>query len=214
MFDRKLSRERLLVGIGGNSGVGKTTVAGELKRYGAKIIEADTLGWALLAKGTPQHKALLKEFGREILTKTGNIDRKALGSKAFASKANLNKLNKITHPALIVRVRKEIDRHKKGLVIVDAALLFLWGLDKDMDIAILVTAPERLKIKRLRDTGLSEEQVTQRLKLQEPDTKVWRRADFVLENSGSFAELKRKSRALWNFFYSNRYKVKAEPEQS
>ncbi len=205
MFDRKLSRERLLIGIGGNTGAGKSTVANELRRYGAKIIEADALGWTLLAKGTPQTKALVKAFGTDILGKTGRIDRRALARKAFASRSNLLKLNKITHPALIEKIRREIDRHKKGLVVVDAALLFTWGLDKEMDVSILVTAPERTKLARLREAGLSEEEARARLKLQEPDAKVWRRADFVLENSGSFAELKRKSRALWNFFYSAKF---------
>jgi dephospho-CoA kinase len=207
MFDRKLSQERLLVGIGGNMGSGKSTVANELKRYGAKIIDADEMGWALLAKGTDEYHRLVKTFGRGILTKTGNIDRRALGKLAFANKASLAKLNKIVHPALLDRVRKEIDRNRKGLVVVDAALLFAWGLDKEVDVAILVTVADRLKIKRLVDAGMKEEDLVARLKLQPPDSKIWQRADFVLENKGSFAELRRKCRALWNFFYSAKFQA-------
>ena len=207
MFDRKLSQERLLVGIGGNMGSGKSTVASELKRYGAKIIDADEMGWSLLAKGTDEYRQLVKTFGRGILTKTGNIDRRALGKLAFANKASLAKLNAITHPALLDRVRKEIDRNRKGLVVVDAALLFPWGLDKEVDVAILVTAADRLKIKRLVDAGMNEEDLVARLKLQTPDAKIWRRADFVIDNKGSFAELRRKCRALWNFFYSAKFQA-------
>ena len=207
MFDRKLSQERLLVGIGGNMGSGKSTVASELKRYGAKIIAADEMGWSVLAKDTTEYHRLVKTFGRAILTKVGNIDRRALGKLAFASKASLAKLNAIAHPALLERVRKEIDRNRKGLVVVDAALLFVWGLDKEVDVAILVTAADRLKTKRLVDAGMPEEDVQARLKLQPPDAKIWRRADFVLENKGSFAELRRKCRALWNFFYSAKFQA-------
>jgi dephospho-CoA kinase len=207
MFDRKLGQERLLVGIGGNMGSGKSTVASELKRYGAKIIDADEMGWSLLAKGTDEYRRLVKTFGRGILTKTGNIDRRALGKLAFANKASLAKLNAIAHPALLDRVRKEIDRNRKGLVVVDAALLFAWGLDKEVDVAILVTAADRLKIKRLVDAGMNEEDLVARLKLQPPDSKIWQRADFVLENKGSFAELRRKCRALWNFFYSAKFQT-------
>jgi len=207
MFDRKLGQERLLVGIGGNMGSGKSTVASELKRYGAKIIDADEMGWSLLAKGTDEYRQLVKTFGRGILTKTGNIDRRALGKLAFANKASLAKLNAIAHPALLDRVRKEIDRNRKGLVVVDAALLFAWGLDKEVDVAILVTAADRLKIKRLVDAGMNEEDLVARLKLQPPDSKIWQRADFVLENKGSFAELRRKCRALWNFFYSAKFQT-------
>ena len=207
MFDRKLSQERLLVGIGGNMGSGKSTVASELKRYGAKIIDADEMGWSIIAKGTDEYRRLVKAFGRGILTKTGNIERRALGKLAFASRASLNKLNAIVHPALLDRVRKEIDRNRKGLVVVDAALLFAWEMDKDVDVAILVTAADRLKIRRLTDAGMKEEDIEARLKLQPPDSKIWRRADFVLENKGSFAELRRKCRALWNFFYSAKFQA-------
>jgi dephospho-CoA kinase len=207
MFDRKLSQDRLLVGIGGNMGSGKSTVASELKRYGAKIIDADEMGWSILAKGTDEYHRLVKTFGRAILTKAGNIDRRALGKLAFASKASLAKLNAITQPPLLKRVRKEMDRNRKGLVVLDAALLFAWGMDKEVDVSILVTAADRLKIKRMTDAGMPEEDITARLKLQSPDAKIWRKADFVLENRGSFAELRRKCRALWNFFYSAKFQA-------
>ena len=214
MFDRKLSQDRLLVGIGGNMGSGKSTVASELKRYGAKIIDADEMGWSILNKGTDEYHRLVKTFGRSILTKSGNIDRRALGKLAFAGKASLAKLNAIVHPILLERVRKEIDRNRKGLVVVDAALLFTWGMDKEVDVAILVTAADRLKIKRMTDAGMPEEDIEARLKLQSPDAKIWRKADFVLENRGSFAELRRKCRALWNFFYSAKFQAFKAARQS
>jgi len=207
MFDRKLSQERLLVGIGGNMGAGKSTVATELKRYGAKVIDADEMGWSILAKGTEEYDRLVKAFGPGILTKNGNIDRRALGKLAFANQASLTKLNAIVHPVLLERVRKEIDRNCKGLVVVDAALLFAWGLHKEVDVAILVTTADRLKTQRLVDAGLREEDVKARLKLQPSDAKYWQRADFVLDNKGSFAELRRKCRALWNFFYSAKFQA-------
>lgn len=205
MFDRKLSQERLLIGIGGNAGAGKTSVANELKKYGAKIIDADVIGWSLLRRNTAQYRLLVSTFGRGILTKGGQIDRPALARLAFKNRPSLSKLNRIMLPRIVERIKAELAQSRKGLVIVDAALLFTTGLDKEMDVAILVTAPERLKVRRLAEEGMSREQAKARLKLQEPDARVWRRADFVLENKGSLAELKRKSRALWNFFYSARF---------
>ncbi|MEO0081582.1 MAG: dephospho-CoA kinase [candidate division WOR-3 bacterium] len=205
MFDRKLNQERLVVGIGGNAGSGKTTVACELKRLGAKVIDADAIAGTVLRRGTPEYKALVKAFGTGILARSGQIDRRRLAAKAFASRTALNKLNAITHPTIIARLKQELAEHRKGLIILDAPLLFTVGLDKDVDVSILVTAPERLKIRRLVTCGYSRDEAKRLLGLQEPDAKVWRRADFVLENKGSLAELKRKTRALWNFFYSARF---------
>lgn len=204
MFDRQLSQERLLIGIGGNIGSGKTTVANELRHYGARIIDADQIGKSLLRKGSEEYKKLIASFGKQILNHTGQVDRKALAKKAFSSKASLKKLNEIMHPPLLKRVREEIDRAKQGLVVIDAALLFVWGLNKEMDVSILVTAPDELRLKRMEKLGLSQAEAMQRLKLQGSDVKFWSQADFVLENKGSLAELKRKIRALWNYFYSSR----------
>lgn len=205
MFDRKLSQERLLVGIGGNIGAGKTMVANELRRYGAKVIDADQIGWSLLRRNSPVYKQLVTAFGKTILNKSGQIDRAALGKLAFANRCSLKKLNSIVHPVLLEQVRQEIARHRKGLVVIDAALLFDWGLEKEVDVSILVTAPDRLKLRRLTEAGMDPAEAEARLKLQTPDSRLWRRADFVLENKGSLAELRRKSRALWNFFYSSRF---------
>lgn len=205
MFDRKLNQARLVVGIGGNTGAGKTTVVNELRRYGAKVIDADKITGTMLHKNTAEYKKLVKTFGKDILNKNGQINRAALSARAFASAAALKKLNAIMHPGILKRIRADLDKYRKGLVIVDAPLLFSTGLDKEVDVAILVTAPERLKLKRLMAGGLNRDQAKQRLKMQDSDAKVWRKAGFVLENKGSLAELKRKSRALWNFFYSSRF---------
>ncbi|MBM3314509.1 dephospho-CoA kinase [candidate division WOR-3 bacterium] len=215
MFDRKLSQERLLVGIGGNIAAGKSMVANELRRYGAKIIDADQLGWSLLHRNSPVYKRLVAAFGRTILNKAGQIDRSALARQAFVNKRTLKKLDAIVHPPLLEKVREEMERQKKGLVVLDAALLFQWGLEKEVDVSILVTAPDRLKLKRLTEAGMALADAQARLSLQTPDIRLWRCADFVLENKGSLAELKRKSRALWNFFYSSRFQnLKARRQQA
>ncbi len=204
MFDRQLVLPRLVVGIGGNMGSGKSTVAEELRRYGARVIDADQIARNLLRKGSAEYKKLVAAFGKDILDKKGQIDRRALGRRAFSSKTSLKKLNAIMHPPVIKRIEDEIAKMKSGLLVVDAALLFSCGLDKQVDVSILVTAPDTLRLKRMTKLGFSAEEVAQRLTVQGSDRKYWSKADFVLENKGSIAELKRKVRALWNFFYSSR----------
>ncbi len=204
MIDRQLGLSRLIVGIGGNMGSGKSTVAAELRRYGAKVVDADQVAKGLLRRGTEEYRQLVVAFGKGILDKNGDIDRQRLAQEAFSSKNKLKRLNEIMHPPIIKRIKDEVNRIKEGLVVVDAALLFACGLYKEMDVAILVTAPDSLRIKRMVKIGFNKDDVEQRLKVQGSDRKYWAKADFVLENKGSVAELKRKTRALWNFFYSTR----------
>ena len=68
-FDRKLTQDRLVVGIGGQSGAGKTTIVNELRRFGSRVIDADTIGQGLLRKGSPESRKVVKEFGDGILTR-------------------------------------------------------------------------------------------------------------------------------------------------
>ncbi len=204
MIDRQLGLPRLIVGIGGNMGSGKSTVAAELRRYGARVIDADQLARGLLRQGTEEYRQLVAAFGKGILNKKGEIDRERLAQEAFSSKSKLKRLNEIMHPPIIKRIKEELNRIKTGLVVVDAALLFSCGLYKEMDVAILVTAPDGLRVKRMVKAGFNKEDVERRLAVQGSDRKYWDKADFVLENQGSVAELKRKTRALWNFFYSTR----------
>lgn len=204
MFDRKMVLPRLIVGIGGNMGSGKSTVAEELRRYGAKVIDADQIARRLLRKGRWEYKRLVAAFGKEILDKKGQIDRRELGRRAFSSRANLKRLNAIMHPPIIQQIVDEVARTRHGLVVVEAALLFSCGLDKQMDVAILVTAPDRLRIKRMTKLGFDSAEIARRLAVQGSDRKFWSKADFVLENKGSLAELRRKVRSLWNFLYSSR----------
>lgn len=204
MIDRPLGLPKLVVGIGGNMGSGKSTVAEELRRYGARIVDADEIARGLLKKGGAEYRKLVAAFGREILDQRGQIDRRELAQRAFAARTTLKRLNAIMHPPIIKRITDELSRVKRGLVVVDAALLFACGLDKMVDVSILVTAPDRLRKKRMVKLGFTEAEVEQRLKVQGPDRKYWSKADFVLENNGSIAQLKRKIRALWNFLYSHR----------
>lgn len=190
---------RLVIGLGGNLGAGKTTLAKIFQKWGAKIIEADKIGWSLLKPTSPVYRKIIKTFGESILTRNRLVDRKRLANLVFAHPKRLSNLNRIIHPYLIAKIRAMI-RKSKGIVILDAALLFNWGLQKELDASILVCAPKKIKLKRVRKLGMSKKEAERRLSCQLNERAMAKKADFVIKNNSTKQALLRKAKLLWRLF--------------
>lgn len=188
-----------VIGIGGNIGSGKTTLAKIFQKFGAKIIDADKIGWSLLKKSSKEHHKIIRSFGKSILDKNQNINRKKLGEIVFADSKRLQMLNRIIHPSLLTKIRREINR-QKGVVVLDAALLFNWGLEKEMDASVLVSTTKRLKIERANQTGMTKATAEARISKQLSENIMAKRADFVIKNNGTQEDLRNKAEELWQLF--------------
>jgi dephospho-CoA kinase len=194
-----MSKSSFIIGIGGNIGSGKTTLAKIFAEFGAKIVDADRIGWSLLKKSTKEYRKIIKTFGGSVLDKNRNIYRKKLGEIVFANPKKLHVLNRIVRPGLLSKVRQEIKK-QKGMVVLDAALLFYWELEKEMDAAILVSAPKWLKIERMKKAGFSKKETEERLAGQMLESVMDKRADFIIKNNGTKQELRNKAKELWQLF--------------
>jgi len=91
----------LRVGLTGGLASGKSFVGEVLAGYGCLLVQADELGHAVLAPGGEAYEPVIQEFGREILTGDGAIDRRALAARVFADPARLEVLSALVHPAVI-----------------------------------------------------------------------------------------------------------------
>ena len=87
----------MVIGITGNFGVGKSTVAGMFGRLGARVIDADRIARQIIKPGCPAYKQIINYFGRGILVGF-YISRRRLSKIVFSDKKKLKKLNAITHP--------------------------------------------------------------------------------------------------------------------
>jgi dephospho-CoA kinase len=184
----------MVIGIAGNIGAGKTTVSKIFAEHGARVISADELGWEIIKKGTKEFEELVREFGPAILHSDGAIDRKKLGSIVFADPAKRQRLNRIVHPRLVARLTEEIHKTKSDeLLVIDAALIFDWGLEQELDLVIVVTAPAPVKIARLTAQGQSETEARHRLQSQIPELVLAQRAHVVIDNSGTIDELRTRT---------------------
>ncbi|GAB4271178.1 MAG: dephospho-CoA kinase [Candidatus Rifleibacteriota bacterium] len=180
-----------VIGVSGQTGAGKSTFAALLSQHGlGQNLEVDAIGHDLLQDALIIKK-LTGYFGEDILDDSGKISRKALGRKAFASEENMAVLNAIMHPAMIDRVKNEIETRKQRrekYLIINAALLFSMGLDKLCNRLVYVAASPEIRLKRLiHYRNWSEESARERLFAQ--DEMPMDKNVIVVNNDGSKKDL-------------------------
>jgi dephospho-CoA kinase len=196
------ANKKIVLGVTGGFGTGKTTVAGYFRKRGAKVVDADKIVRYLIKPGSGVYKKILAGFGRGVLKKDRTIDRLKLSRVVFPDRQLLNKLNRIIHPQAIKMIEREIRLARKKIVVLDAPLLFESGLQRLTDKVIVVKADRGRQLKRLlKKTSLSKKEILMRIKAQMPLSTKVRRADFVIDNSGTEDHTKKQvvnlRRMLW-----------------
>ncbi len=179
------------IGLTGGVGSGTTQAAKWLEAKGFFVLSGDEAGHRALT--IPEIKNSLRErFGQRVFTDQGEVDRPRLGEIIFGDEKAREELNRIVHPTLLDILTREARRveAQSGVVVVDAALIYEWGLAGFFHRIIVVDAPLDVRILRLRARdGLSEEQARQRIAAQWPLERKVEQADYVVNNVGSLDEL-------------------------
>ena len=162
----------LLVGLTGNIGGGKSTVAQLLSERGATIIDADVLARRAVELGSEAFRGIVARWGTSVLGADGSLDRAALRRIVFTDPDELEQLNALVHPevermraALVDQARLRGDR----LVVCDIPLLFERRMTDDFDRIVLVDAPRPVRLERLvRERGLRETEAMDMIVAQMP----------------------------------------------
>lgn len=177
------------IGLTGNLGSGKSTVAGMLKELGAYVYDADRIIHSFYLKGHPVYEEVVNTFGSEILDGEGNIDRKKLAEVVFSDREKLRTLERITHTRLYEFLDKEFKKlPDDSVAVVEATLLVEKGTYRNYDGLIVVYAPLEVCRERAIKKGMEPEDVDRRLASQmDPEEKA-KYGDWVIDNSGSIEE--------------------------
>ncbi len=183
------------IGLTGAPGAGKSLAAEYLRAKGAVIISGDEAGRQVIRRYPSTLRKLTRVFGDSIQTDDGILDRRKLGRLVFGDPLAMKKLNAIIHPNLLRILKSEIkktkSRKKRGLVVVDAALIFEWGIEKWFDTILVITAMRETRIQRLLDSGLTRKEAVSRIGSQIHQRRKAAMADYVIENNGNRSQLKR-----------------------
>ena len=187
------------IGLTGGIGAGKSTVAAALRDCGAVVLDADRISREALDPGTDAYEKTVARFGRGILFADGTVDRKALAGIVFADAGARGDLNAIIHPyvrnAMLTMAGKAPEN---AMVVFDVPLLFESGMDRDVDRIVAVCADHDVRVERvmLRD-GATREQAESRMAAQMDQELLIKKADDVLMNNGTAADLETAARALY-----------------
>jgi len=177
-------------GLTGGVASGKTTVARMFEELGARIIDADQLGHELLRASLPAYQEVVQRFGNEVLDGSGAIDRKRLGAIVFGDGGKLAALNAILHPKIIQGVERLAEQFKaqspRDVILVDAALIFEAGIGARFQRVVVVWCRPEQQIERLMaKAGLGRAEAERRVAAQMPAEEKRRRADHLIDTSGS-----------------------------
>jgi dephospho-CoA kinase len=175
-----------------------------LVKRGARLLQADTLAHQLYLPGTGVYDDIVRRFGREVLGDDGAINRARLANAVFPGR--ITELNTVVHPAVIASQNQWMDEVERSdphaVAVVEAALIIEAGAEDDFDKLIVVTCDFERKVERYAGrAGVSLEaaraEVERRCAAQLSDDEKIKRADYVIENSGSLDETERQVEHVW-----------------
>ena len=188
----------LTVGLTGNIGTGKSTVARMLADLGAETIDADQVTREVMRAETPVHAAIVEAFGPEVLAPGGEIDRKRLGEIVFADPAALARLESIVHPATIETVARRVAASDARVVVIEAIKLVEAGMADGYDSLWVTTCRSEQQVERiLAARSMTRAEAEQRVRAQPPQEEKIARADVVIDTSGTLEQTRRQVQEAW-----------------
>jgi dephospho-CoA kinase len=176
------------VGVTGGIGSGKSAVCEILREFGREVIAADPLARDIMETDVRVIHRLKELLGETIYSSDRDLNRGRMASMIFGDSLLRAKVNEIVHPRVFESIRGRLsslpETRRVPYVVVEAALIYESGMDKLLDLVVVVDADVETRLQRvmIRD-GLTREEVTKRIRAQMSADEKIRRGDFVIRNN-------------------------------
>jgi dephospho-CoA kinase len=184
-----------VVGLTGGIGSGKSSLAAALAKLGVPVLDADRVARDCVSPGSDVLRRIIERFGPAVVLRDGGLDRGALATVVFSDAAARADLEAITHPCIRAGIAAWITEQRRrepvpDVVVVEHPLLVETGAHVDVDVVIVVEAPEHRRLERLTATrGMSVQEAERRIGAQADDRARRQVADHVIVNDGELAAL-------------------------
>lgn len=186
-----------IVGLTGGIGCGKTTISELFKAYGVPVIDADIVAREVVKPGSPCLSAIADHFGANILLDNGELNRSLLRQIVFTQVEEKAWLDNLLHPAIRQQILAELAAVNSAYAILVAPLLLENGLEQHVQRVLVIDVPESMQVSRtLTRDNTTEQQIRAIMAAQLPRQERLNRADDIITNDSSVAELAPKVAAL------------------
>lgn len=196
-----MNKSKLVIGLTGGIGCGKSTVAELFQNYGASIIDCDQIALKLVAPETPTLEKIVEHFGTGILNPDRSLNRRKLRDIVFKDHSERQWLEDLLHPLIFVEIQKELAESQSAYAMIVIPLLVETEQYELINRVLVVDSPEELQIQRtmLRD-NCSERQVRRIINTQSSRQQRLSKADDVIVNDGNVGSLKRQVEKLHQYY--------------
>lgn len=191
-------RRKLVIGLTGGIGSGKSAAAAQFESLGATLVDTDAIAHALTAAGGTALEQVRQQFGQQAIGSDGAMDRARMRDLVFADADARRALESILHPLIREEAERQIAQ-ATGAYVIYAVPLLLENADyrRRVDRVLVVDAPEALQVARVQARSrLSEDEIRAIMQTQIARADRLAAADDVLDNSGDLAALRQGVRAL------------------
>jgi dephospho-CoA kinase len=190
-----------LLGITGNIACGKSLVSSILRELGAEVIDADLVAHEMMQPGSEVLDAIARRFGNGVISADGALDRAALGAIVFSDPEALADLEAITHPPTVATILQRAKASQADIVVIDAIKLYESGLgDHCRRTWAIICNPDMQQQRLMERNSLSHSEAKRRIDAQPPQEDKVRRADAIIDNSGTVEDTRQQVLQAWQAF--------------
>ena len=191
----------LIIGITGGIGSGKSAVTQRFEQHGITVVDADLAARVIVEPGKPALQAIAEHFGDDILLENGALDRAALRSRVFLDEDERSWLEQLTHPLIGQEILDQLEASRSPYTILSSPLLLETSQKGLANCVVVVDVPEEVQLKRAMQRDDNDEaQIRRIMAVQMARADKVERADIVIDNSGSLADLNSRVEELHGEF--------------
>ena len=191
----------LIIGITGGIGSGKSAVTQRFEQHGITVVDADLAARVIVEPGKPALQAITEHFGDDILLENGALDRAALRSRVFLDEDERSWLEQLTHPLIGQEILDQLEASRSPYTILSSPLLLETSQKGLANCVVVVDVPEEVQLQRAMQRDDNDEaQIRRIMAVQMARADKVERADIVIDNSGSLADLDRRVEELHREF--------------